>query len=171
MSTLTPTSTTQAPVIKSSKPMSRHRVFTMEFEVIVTFVVSEHTLKAVANITDGNVCANGWQISFNYGISIRSTSTYDSLMRRLRKAVLDEVQAICGLGEDDVTMISTSADWKLWQQITGLDHHVEVANSRVTIGDKFYLPAFDRQNRECERSGKTLMDISSAILLKHSSNN
>lgn len=129
-------------VIANSKQTiatNRHREFVMNFNVIVTFHITPHTVQAVACVTDANVEAGGAQLIFDYATSIRSTSTYDSVMRRLRKAVLGEVQKICGLGVDDMSKISTCGNWKLWEQITGLKEADEAARSMVAKDGKFYF--------------------------------
>ena len=139
MTTPTSTNSATAGISTVTAKLPRHLVLMMDFNIIVTFHISRKTEAALASVTDQNLLLYGSQIIFCYRISIRPTSSYDSLMRRLRKAVLSKVNTICGLGETDVAKISTAGNWKLWEHVTGLCEASEAARSKVANDGKFYF--------------------------------
>ena len=70
--------------IVTKAPTPRHLSLMMEFNIIVTFNQSRETAVALSTVTDDNTLLYGWQITFNYRTSVSASSSYDSLMRRLR---------------------------------------------------------------------------------------
>lgn len=124
--------------VSTKKKLSPRFAFAMQFHIIVTFHHSIRTLTAIEAMEQEFVF-NDIQIMFDYGISIRSTSSYDSLMRRLRKAVITHTTKLCGLGEGDISKISTCGNWTLWEQVTGLSEEIESAHSTIARNGKFYF--------------------------------
>ena len=120
--------------------------FRLEFNVIVTFRIAEHVFEAIedqSEITgypDGVV--GGSQVMYDLIISIYTTSQYDHIMRRVKRAVVNDMHNWFGIAEDDICKISTAADWRFWEQLTGRDYNASRTDSQVSHDGKFILPAF-----------------------------
>jgi hypothetical protein len=138
---------------------SLHVEHLMDFEIIVTCRYSSKVLAAIDAITDKGIYGQGYQVFFDYVLPFHDSCSYDCVMVRLREQVIETVIEATGLDEDDIIKISTAADWRHWEAITGRCSEDEDSTSKIASNGKFFLPAFDQQIAECAARGETLFDL------------
>ena len=63
-------------------------------------------------------------------------------MRRVKRAVVNDMRNWFGIAEDDICKISTAANWRFWEQLTVRDYDASRTDSRVLVDSKFILAAF-----------------------------
>ena len=116
---------------------------TMHFNVIVTFDIKEHIYEALQYNEEcaeqAGYFVSGSQVIFDAAMNIYTTSSYDSLMRRLKRQVVQDMTVWFGLNKRDIVKISTAATWKQWEQLTGEEYRKAAANSNVSTDGKFYM--------------------------------
>lgn len=126
-------------VTRIANAPSPHNTLIMHFNVIVTFQRSIRTMNALDAMKEQQLVFGDSQIIFDSEITIHPTWSYDSVMRRLRKAVINEATELSGLSKSDICKISTCGNWAHWEQITGLCEETEAARSKVADDGKFYF--------------------------------
>lgn len=128
-------------------PTTRHsnnnHTNTLNFNVIVTFVISE---KVLSGLHDKELltgyskdCVGLFQVMFDLDISFYKTSTYDSIMRRVKRQVVRQCAEWFWLSEDEMEKISTAANWQRWEKLTGNKYAAAASDSSVSTDGKFYL--------------------------------
>ena len=70
-------------------------------------------------------------------ISIYTTSQYDHIMRRVKRAVVNDMRNWFGIADADICKISTAANWRFWEQLTVRDYDASRTDSRVLVDSKF----------------------------------
>jgi hypothetical protein len=131
----------------------------LDFDVIVTCRYSSKVLVAIDAVDDERIYGQGYQLFFRYFLPFGTSCSYDCVMVRLRQRVIETVITATGLSEDDITKISTAADWQHWEAVTGRSCKDEEPLSEIAPKGKFFLPAFDQQIEECRKSGETVFDL------------
>ena len=116
---------------------------TLTFNVIVTFVISEQVSSGLHYgellMSDFECCVSGTQAIFDLNINIYKTSTYDSIMRRVKRQVVRQCTKWFELNESDMVKISTAGNLKRWEKLTGNEYATAASSSNVTTDGKFYL--------------------------------
>lgn len=139
----------------------------MDFDIIVTCRYSSKVLAAIDAITNKGICGQGFQVFFDYVLPFHDSCSYDCVMVRLRESVIETMIELTGLGQDDITQISTAANWRNWEAVTGRLYKEEEPASEIASNGKFFLPAFNQQIEECRDRGETVMDLFKQAISEH----
>src|SRR4051812_5709724 len=95
----------------------------LRVEVIATFDFNVRVLRKIrhaAQIT--NTSQNhvgGSQVLFKLDIPIYPTTSYEAVMRRVKREAVRLAFLNFQLAESEIVFLSTEANWQLWEQLTG----------------------------------------------------